>query len=186
MARDRTRPYTYRAASSDLLRFLGIVSPDDTDYGLHGLRVRGYNDVKDTASEAVAVAHGGWKEGSNTRYDRFDLRRDIFPLAALMVGATPDPAVQEDEVVSPPAGGVVRHPVARPPSPMLQTQAEDEVEPQGEEEEAEPEGEEAAPDEDAGEPAHVLLARRLAAAVSNSPPARAVTRLMTRTGEPDQ
>ena len=42
MARDRQRPYTYTAAKSDLKVFLLRVGTD-AEYGLHGLRVEGYN-----------------------------------------------------------------------------------------------------------------------------------------------
>jgi hypothetical protein len=39
---------------------------------------------------------------------------------------------------------------------------------------------------EAAEPAHVGLARRLAEAAANSPPVRAVTRLMSRSSSADQ
>ena len=38
VAKDRVRPYTYSAASSDLRKFRKRVSPQDFAFGLHGLR----------------------------------------------------------------------------------------------------------------------------------------------------
>ena len=84
MARDRVRPYTYAAASSDLKKFLVRVSPADTDFGLHGLRVAGYNGGK-MLGEDLAVAHGGWRSSASSRYDRFKLS-DVFALSAVIAG----------------------------------------------------------------------------------------------------
>jgi hypothetical protein len=85
MARDRRRPYTYSAASTDLKRMLRMVSPDDFAYGLHGLRVQGYNDARDGDGEDMAVAHGGWQSSAHTRYARFPLSR-VLALSSAMVG----------------------------------------------------------------------------------------------------
>ena len=84
MARDRRRPYTYSAACTDLKRALRRVSPGDLDYGLHGLRVQGYNDAKDGDDADMAGAHGGWQPGSHSRYARFQLQR-VFVLSSRMV-----------------------------------------------------------------------------------------------------
>ena len=46
MCKDRRRPYTYTAFVADLKALLKRVSPDDTDYGPHGIRVEGYNRSK--------------------------------------------------------------------------------------------------------------------------------------------
>ena len=92
-ARDGVRPYTYAAASADLHAHLSVVSPEDTAFGLHGLRVEGYNLAK-RIDEGLAVAVGGWQEGSHTRYDRFDLRTQVFPLASQMLGVAPPAATQ--------------------------------------------------------------------------------------------
>ena len=43
LAMDFTRPYTYSAAMKDFKNLLRRVSPTDADYGLHGLRVEGWN-----------------------------------------------------------------------------------------------------------------------------------------------
>ena len=90
MARDRVRPYTYGAAMSDFRMHLRRVSPSDTEYALHGLRVTGWNEAKRTCGEDVAEAHGGWKPGSSSRYTRFNLRKDIFGMAAAMVAPRAD------------------------------------------------------------------------------------------------
>ena len=85
MDRDRTRPYTYTNASKDLKSALGRASTD-TNFGLHGFRVTGYNESKEANGEDVTVAHGGWKPGSNSRYDRFSLSV-VFGMARRMLGA---------------------------------------------------------------------------------------------------
>ena len=42
-ARAHAPPYTYTAAMKDFKTLLRRVSPNDTEYGLHGLRVAGWN-----------------------------------------------------------------------------------------------------------------------------------------------
>jgi hypothetical protein len=100
MARDRTRPYTYTAAMSDLKTMLLRVGSDD-QFGLHGLRVEGYNNSKEENGEEITVAHGGWQAGSNSRYDRFKLHR-VLNIAAGMVGEagiySDAPAVRPREI----------------------------------------------------------------------------------------
>ena len=89
VAKDRVRPYTYSAASSDLRKFLKRVSPQDFAFGLHGLRVRGYNDACGGDCEELAVAHGGWRSSAHTRYARFPLSRvlELAPAMARVAGA---------------------------------------------------------------------------------------------------
>lgn len=179
VARDRNRPYTYRTALDDLRVMLQRVSPSDTDFSLHGLRVEGYNLAKARSSEDLAVAHGGWQRGSNTRYDRFRLR-DVFDLSSAMVGASaaaaslPDPApigvpeVGETQVpvrsISPgrasrrrtdQSGGEVAEADAAPPEADAS---------QADAEEASPGG----GGSDGEEPPHVAAARRVAQ-VARSP-----------------
>ena len=57
LARDQTRPYTYGAAMSDLARMLERVGVQET-YGLHSLRVSGYNWSKRGNGVDITVAHG--------------------------------------------------------------------------------------------------------------------------------
>ena len=92
-ARDRTRPYTYTAALSDFQVMLkrDTVSPSDTHYALHGVRVEGWNRAADFDA-ALAEAHGGWKPGNAARYSRFALDR-VFALPAHMMEAVAAPAV---------------------------------------------------------------------------------------------
>ena len=72
MARDRVRPYTYSAAYTDLKTMLLRVGDDD-EYGLHGLRVEGYNQFRTELGEELAQVQGLWKPGSDSRYARFDV-----------------------------------------------------------------------------------------------------------------
>jgi hypothetical protein len=84
---DHTRPLTYAGAMSDFKKLLRRVSPDDTDYGLHGLRVEGWN-LGAAVDPDLAEAHGGWKPGNASRYSRFNLS-SVFNLSKGMV-AYPD------------------------------------------------------------------------------------------------
>ena len=84
MSHDMQGPYTYRKALQDLHWFLTQVSPGDQKYGLHGVRVEGYNQCRMSSGEDIATAHGLWKPGSQTRYQRWDLFA-VFNIAAGMV-----------------------------------------------------------------------------------------------------
>jgi hypothetical protein len=108
MAKDRVRPYTYACATKDLREMLMRVG-SDLDFGLHGARVEGYNLAKGAKGAEIAAAHGLWQPESHGRYARFDLVRDIFPLAAAMVRGDSPPVVVEEEV----DGEVDEPPVAR-------------------------------------------------------------------------
>ena len=85
---DKIRPYTYSAAMKDLKTLLRRVSPDDTDYGLHGLRVEGWN-LGAAVDPELAEAHGGWKPGNASRYSRFNLS-SVFQLSKNMVALHAD------------------------------------------------------------------------------------------------
>jgi hypothetical protein len=91
LAMDFTRPYTYSAAMKDFKTLLRRVSPTDTDYGLHGLRVEGWN-LGAAVDPELAEAHGGWKPGNASRYSRFNLS-SVFNLSKNMVAlqAVPPP-----------------------------------------------------------------------------------------------
>jgi hypothetical protein len=86
MAKDRVRPYTYSAGLKDLQVMLKRVSPDDTDFALHGIRVEGWNRAA-ADNAALAEAHGGWKPGNASRYSRFQLA-DVFTIFPKMVSPT--------------------------------------------------------------------------------------------------
>lgn len=185
MARDRVRPYTYSAGRSDMQALIGRVQLD-ADFAPHGLRVGGYNDAKAGAGEDLATAHGLWKPGSNSRYDRFDLRRDIFPLSTAMVAPrSPSPLDEdeEEEAVQP-----------RPLAPRVEARRSEVEEPESEEDD-EPSPPISSPTPSVGEPtAHLSAARNIARAAqvesgeADSPPSglaaarrhRVVTRLMAR------
>ena len=85
---DKIRPYTYSAAMKDFKTLLRRVSPDDTDYGLHGLRVEGWN-LGAAVDPELAEAHGGWKPGNASRYSRFNLS-SVFSLSRNMVALHAD------------------------------------------------------------------------------------------------
>ena len=78
-------PYTYGAGMTDLRFVLGEVNPEDTDYGLHSLRVQGYNDSKSGNGEDITSAHGRWHSGSHTVYDRF-ATLSVLSMASRTVG----------------------------------------------------------------------------------------------------
>ena len=77
----------YSNAMKQFRRLLGRVMPQseaDT-YGLHSLRVEGYYLTKRGKNgEDFAIAHGGWHEGSQKRYDRFT-NEEVIANARYMV-----------------------------------------------------------------------------------------------------
>ena len=114
---------------ADLKAMLGRVSPDDVKYGLHGLRVTGYNLSIAANGEDVTVAHGLWTQGAHSRYARFSLRT-IFGMAArMMSGASRDDgeghgdgeeARDADSAAVAPRE-ITRGPVVRYPSPAVRS-----------------------------------------------------------------
>ena len=84
LAQDMKRPYTYTAAMSDLHFFLAMVS-EDIAFGIHGLRVLGYNLSKQAVGEDLTVAHGLWTSKAHTRYERFGLLK-VFGISSAMMG----------------------------------------------------------------------------------------------------
>ena len=84
LSRDQVRPYTYTAAMSDLKKMLARVG-DDVDFGLHGLRVEGYNRAKETVGEELTVAHGRWRSTAHLRYERFSSSQ-VLSLSSMMMG----------------------------------------------------------------------------------------------------
>ena len=62
-------------------------------YGLHSLRVTGYNGAKHGKHGTVlAVAHGGWSSNAHERYARFDTN-DVLDLANVIVQQAADESV---------------------------------------------------------------------------------------------
>ena len=100
LAQDRVRPYTYSAATSDLKHYLSEVS-DDIDFGIHGIRVQGYNDSKSGNGEDITVAHGLWSSKQSAgRYERFSLLQ-VCSIAAGMVGQPSRYAAAEETTPAP-------------------------------------------------------------------------------------
>jgi len=85
------RVLTYGSALKQFRRLIVRVSDDATSkkYGLHSLRVTGWNGARSGPSgEEVAVAHGGWHGGSQKRYDRFG-RDEVLNLPKVILAAGP-------------------------------------------------------------------------------------------------
>ena len=95
MAKDQERAYTYSAAMADLRVMLDRIDCT-ARYGLHSLRVLGYNLSKRANGEAITVAHGLWLSSAHTRYERFGMP-DVMAMAANMVRGV-DPAAQPARV----------------------------------------------------------------------------------------
>ena len=89
--KDQRRPYTYSCGLNDFRSLLGRVSGcDPKDYGLHSLRVTGYNLAKQSVGEELTVAHGGWKSSAHSRDGRFEfMLGKVLAMPAAMVGAPP-------------------------------------------------------------------------------------------------
>ena len=86
LARDMSRPYTYTAAMSDLRRRCARVGVDGLLYGIHGLRVEGYNKSLRANGESRTVMHGLWSgPPAAGRYLRLSVADDIVPMAGNMV-----------------------------------------------------------------------------------------------------
>ena len=86
LARDRSRPYTYSAAMADLRARCVRVGVDGALYGIHGLRVLGYNASLRANGEKRTVAHGLWSGPKAAgRYLRLDVATEIVPMAANVV-----------------------------------------------------------------------------------------------------
>jgi hypothetical protein len=81
----------------DFKNLLRRVSPDDTDYGLHGLRVEGWN-LAAAVDPNLAEAHGGWKPGNASRYSRFNLA-SVLNLSRNMINlqTVPPPHTDGDD-----------------------------------------------------------------------------------------
>jgi hypothetical protein len=102
LAKDKQRPYTYRCAMSDLHRMLDAVGCTER-YGLHGLRVLGYNLSKRANGVDLTVAHGLWMSSAHTRYERFSMQQ-VMCIPRNMVGC--------EEVVEQPDGTAFKSRIA--------------------------------------------------------------------------
>ena len=86
LARDRVRPYTYAAAMADLNTRCARVGVDGSRFGIHGIRVAGYNASVRANGHDVAICHG-LRAGPSlaNRYHRYDVSTEIVQMAANMV-----------------------------------------------------------------------------------------------------
>ena len=85
--RDRSRCLTYANAMRDVRELWARASSvsEAAKYGLHSLRVAGYNGAKHGKhGTTLAVAHGGWSSDAHERYDRFQLS-DVLDLPRTIV-----------------------------------------------------------------------------------------------------
>ena len=166
LARDQTRPYTYGAAMSDLARMLERVGVQET-YGLHSLRVSGYNWSKRGNGVDITVAHGLWMSSAHTRYERFPMS-DVVRIPAKMLG--------EDH---PDTSAVVERAAAKPPrlqrgSRATAASAPAAVRP------ASSSSSSSEVDETVQQRARRLAAARVVAATNERPPARRVAAAAAR------
>jgi hypothetical protein len=103
MNRAREHAYTYGMAMADMKMMLRRVGCAES-YGLHSLRVLGYNLSKRGNGESLTVAHGLWFSDAHERYERFPMS-DVVMIPANMVrdaAASPaDAAGQEPGVMQP-------------------------------------------------------------------------------------
>ena len=86
---DQRQVLTYGTAMAQFRTLLQRVSDGATAalYGLHSLRVSGWNGARTGPDgEEVAVAHGGWHGGSQRRYDRFAVS-SVLNLPTVILGA---------------------------------------------------------------------------------------------------
>ena len=92
------RPLRYSVA---LKRFRALLDKvegcDSALYGLHGLRVAGYNLARDSVGEPLTVAHGGWTSSAHDRYARFGMPK-VLAMPAAMIGLVPHHDKEDDEV----------------------------------------------------------------------------------------
>ena len=84
---DRSRWLTYSNALRDVRALWARASSveEANRYGLHSLRVAGYNGAKQGKHGTVlACAHGGWSSDAHERYARF-LLDDVLDLAGIII-----------------------------------------------------------------------------------------------------
>ena len=124
---DRTRCLTYSNAMRDVRALLARASSQDDaqKYGLHSLRVSGYNGAKHGKhGVTLAAAHGGWSSDAHERYARFDMS-DVLALPSVIVqhnaqeGLTAGAdELQRAPLLQPDAGGGILPRGPRPERPQ--------------------------------------------------------------------
>ena len=69
---DMRRPLLYRKLREQFRELqVRVGVPEDELTGPHGLRVEGYNGVKNGLGAELAQAHGLWKSAAHKRHERF-------------------------------------------------------------------------------------------------------------------
>ena len=119
---NRVAPLTYGRAKDQFRGLLAKIVGEEVAkaYGLHSLRVSGWNGARrGPAGEELAVAQGGRHSGSQTRYDRFDVQEICDLPRQILEGA--DSALPTSARIHPvpppplPASSATRR--QRPPAP---------------------------------------------------------------------
>ena len=97
-------PLTYSMALRDFRNMLARTEGAEQAslYGLHSLRVSGYNACKAACGTELAVAQGGWHSTAHERYERFAVPR-VIAMPHLMVQR----AMAPDELAIAPTAPVV-------------------------------------------------------------------------------
>ena len=94
--RDRTRPYLYSKATTDVRALWAkVVGQEAKLCGLHGLRVAGYDSARrGPGGEELAVAQGAWRSTAHRRYDRFS-DAEVRGLAVAIVDQLVEPGASD-------------------------------------------------------------------------------------------
>lgn len=116
VANDMQRPLLYSAALRNARKMWGDTQAKR--YGLHGLRVSGYNASKRGVGEALTVAHGGWSSDAHERYERFPWA-DVHRIPAVIAAAAENDALSGSDfsLPDPHAAAAVAPPPPPPPRP---------------------------------------------------------------------
>ena len=120
--RDKKRWLTYQNAMRDVRALWARASSAEraSQFGLHSLRVTGYNAAKvGEKGVQLAVAQGGWMSAAHERYERFDMS-DVLALTAVIaqqadVDASTDASLQRHSAV--PASAACDNTSPRPMRP---------------------------------------------------------------------
>lgn len=107
--REQARWYTYNNALTDARRLWvrGTKSVEWNDYGLHGLRVLGYNRAVEGVGELLTACHGRWaldkaSGPAHRQYRRFTMAQ-ILLIPFAMLGLVPPDDVEEPTGATAPA-----------------------------------------------------------------------------------
>ena len=110
-------PLTYGAALRNFRAMLARVEGDAfaARYGLHSLRVSGYNLCRAACGTSLAVAQGGWHSTAHERYERFELARVLRMPQLMVLQAAAPPVPVTPAPVTPAAPPGLGSPGGGPP-----------------------------------------------------------------------